>query len=214
MYQEFGGSWYAQVMYERALRHFQKHDPQLFVVAQKIVPFELTTTEDYFADLCDAIVSQQLSGKASKTIFSRFCALFDQGKIDPYKLFGLDETTLRGVGISNAKAKYLKNLAEHVIEQKVNLQELSELTDEEIITALTQVKGIGRWTAEMFLMFTLARPDVFSAADLGLKNGIKKVYGLSDDPTPKEMIALSEKWSPYRTYASRILWKSLELPIE
>jgi DNA-3-methyladenine glycosylase II len=117
---------------------------------------------------------------------------------------------MRDQGISWAKIKYIKDLAQKVVDHEVDLVQIETLSDEEVIIALTKVKGIGRWTAEMFLMFALARPDIFSTGDLGLKRAIQKLYGLKVEPDEKKLLQLSKKWSPYRTYAARILWRTLD----
>lgn len=191
--------------------HFQKADPLLFAVLQHIELSLLVHSENYFADLCDSIVSQQLSLKAGNTIFNRFKDLMPDKKITPANILDLTLEELRKTGMSNAKCVYIKDLASKVENKEVQLQHFTEMDNETVITKLTKIKGIGRWTAEMFLMFTLAREDVFSAGDIGLQNGIKKVYGLDEKPSKEYMEELSKKWSPYRTYASRILWKSLEI---
>lgn len=168
----------------------------------------------YFEDLVSSIVEQQLSGKAAKSIFDRVKKLLKQNSatplspitpkdVEPVKL---DE--LRECGISWAKAKYVKDLEERVSRGEVNLKLLHKLSDGEVIEELTKVKGIGRWTAEMFLMFTLARPDVFPLDDLGIKNAMQKMYGKKI--TKAQMLKKSQKWKPHRTVASWYLWRSLE----
>jgi DNA-3-methyladenine glycosylase II len=127
--------------------------------------------------------------------------LFPRQKVTPVKLLTLPDSTLREIGISNSKVVYLKSLADHFANKKTDFKKLSLLTDEEVIAELTKIKGIGRWTAEMFCMFTLARPDIFSFGDQGLKNALKKYYKIAPNPLI---------WSPYRTYACLILWRSLD----
>jgi DNA-3-methyladenine glycosylase II len=187
--------------------HFRKNDPILYKAI--FGPVTLTKTTDYFAHLCEAIISQQLSEKAGSTIWNRFVALFPDKKITPELVLAMPDEKIRAVGPSRSKISYLKNLAMHT--KLLDLQTLGDMKNEDVVIELTKVKGIGPWTAEMFLMFALGRPDVFSFGDLGLRNAIKKLYKLKKDPTKKQMEKITKKWSPYRTYACRILWKSLEL---
>jgi DNA-3-methyladenine glycosylase II len=162
----------------------------------------------YFEDLVDAICSQQLSGKAAKTIFGRVKASVN-GKITPPNILKKTPPELRACGLSFAKITYLKDLAQKVQDGTLKLDDLSVLPDEEIIRELTTVKGIGRWTAEMFLMFSLARQDVFPLDDLGIQKGFEKVTGKKWDK--KDAMEFAQKnWKPYRTAASWYLWRSLE----
>jgi DNA-3-methyladenine glycosylase II len=197
-------------MQTEILEHFKQVDAVLYKAATHIQLPKLDKSQDYFKDLCDAIVSQQLSGKAAATIFGRFEALFAKTGITPEAVSKLSIETMRSVGLSNAKASYIKDLAEHVIHGQLKIKELDKLSDTEIKSELVAVKGIGPWTAEMFLIFALGRPDVFSPGDLGLKKGMQKLYKLSAMPTEKEALKLSEKWAPYRSFASRYLWKLLD----
>lgn len=196
---------------EKALNHFKKVDPILYSVAVKVILEERAKSTDYFIDLVESIVSQQLSIKASDTIFGRFKKLFPGGKITPEETLKLDDEKIRECGISYSKIKYIKGIAQAVVDKTIELDQLDSLTDEEVILEMVKLKGVGVWTAEMFLMFTLARPDVFSAGDLGLQNAIVKLYGFKNKPTKDELLEISEKWAPYRTTASRILWRSLDL---
>jgi DNA-3-methyladenine glycosylase II len=196
---------------KKAFAHFRKTDPLLYKVALEIKLEDYQKSKDYFTDLVESIISQQLSGKAANTIFARFKKLFTKGKITPQELIKIPDQEIREAGISFSKIKYIKGIAEEIVNSKLDLKSLDNLKDEEIIKELTKLKGVGDWTAEMFLMFSLARPDIFSAGDLGLKNAIIKLYKLDYKPNKRELIKISEKWSPHRTYASRILWKSLEL---
>lgn len=199
-------------MSKQAITHFKKQDPVLYAFAQRYGPIEMTKNKrSHFEALVEAVVSQQLSVKASDTIFKRFVALFP-GKKFPTAEMILEITpeTMRSVGISYSKAKYILDLAQKVHTKDLKLSRLGKLGNEEVIGELTKVKGIGRWTAEMFLMFSLCREDVFSLGDLGLKNAIKKLYKLKAHPTEKHMQKLLKQWSPYKTYAARYLWKSLD----
>lgn len=197
---------------QKILKHFQKTDPVLFSMAQKVELniYSHIKPEDYFQELADSIVSQQLSGKAATTIFNRFLDLLPDHQLTPQAVLKITDDKLRSVGLSRAKASYIKDLAAKVLDGTTELSHLQDLDDEKVIEELITVKGIGRWTAEMFLMFTLGRKDVFSAGDLGLMNAIKKLYGI-EKPTKEQLQELEKKWTPYRTTASRILWKSLEV---
>lgn len=194
-----------------ALKHFKKTDPILYAVAVKIKLEDHPKPDDYFVDLVDSIISQQLSGKAAATIFGRFKKLFPREEITAKQLLKIPDEKIREAGISYSKIKYIKGIAEAVINKQINLNDLDKLSDEEVILELVKLKGVGNWTAEMFLMFTLGRPDIFSAGDLGLQNAMIKLYKLDAKPKKEILIEISQKWSPYRTTASRILWKSLEL---
>ena len=162
----------------------------------------------YFEDLLEAIANQQLSGKAAATIFGRVRVLC-KGKITPEVILKLSEAKLRGAGLSFAKIKYAKDLAARVKDTSLKITELDKLPSEEVITKLVAVKGIGRWTAEMFLMFSLGRPDVFPVDDLGIQKGFEKVTGKKFDKESSAKFAL-KNWAPYRTVASWYLWRSLE----
>lgn len=164
---------------------------------------------EYFASLCVEIINQQLSNKAADSIEKRFTELFPRKRILPDVVLQLSGESLRNTGVSWSKVQYIKDLAKKADSREVALSQLSHLGDEEVIQELTKVKGIGRWTAEMFLMFTLARPDIFSFGDLGLRRAIKKLYRLRD-PAREELETITFKWSPYRTFASRILWKVVD----
>lgn len=200
-------------MDKKILNHFKKHDPLLHSFAIKIGILEIFKKENpknYFLKLCQEIAGQQLSGASADAIFTRFKKLYTKG-VTPKAVLTTPHGKLRKVGMSNAKAKYLKYLAEAVVAGKLQLNKIDSLPDEEVKKQLIQVKGIGPWTAEMFLMFTLGRPDVFSHGDLGLRKGLKKIYGFKKDPSIKMVEKIIKKWSPYKTFASRILWESLEI---
>jgi DNA-3-methyladenine glycosylase II len=195
-------------MYEDALKHFKKVDPLLYEVAESIDPIVLEKTSESFVRLVRAIVGQQLSVKAASTIFGRFEKLFKK-KINAVDILKLKDDDIRACGISYPKIEYIKDLSEKVHTKELILESFENADEETIIENLTKVKGIGIWSAEMFLMFALAKPDVFSVGDLGLKNAMIKLYGLKN-PSKEKLIKISQKWSPYRTYACRILWQSLD----
>ncbi len=205
---------------EEALEHFKKIDPILYKIALKVKLEDHPKPEDplrqsfseasYFVDLVDSIISQQLSGKAAATIFGRFKKLFKEELINPQELLKIPDQKIRTAGISFSKIKYIKGIAQEIINNKLDLKSFESLTDEEVIGELVKLKGVGQWTAEMFLMFTLGRTDVFSTGDLGLQNAIIKIYKLEEKPNKEKLLEISGKWSPHRTIASRILWKTLE----
>ncbi len=165
----------------------------------------------HFDALVRSIVFQQLSGKAAATIHGRVIRIIGEGPGAPAKIVATSHESLRGAGLSTAKANYVRNLAEHVIDGSLPVDTLDELDDEEVIAALTQVKGIGRWSAQMFLMFRLGRPDVLPEADLGIQKGIQKAYKMRKLPTPAQVLKRGVQWGPYRTVASWYLWRVLEV---
>ncbi len=194
--------------------HFRAVDPTLFAAlsaldgqAHLLVP---RISKDYFSDLCEAIINQQLSEKAGATIFKRFRRLFPKEIITPTYVSETRGESIRSVGVSWSKVKYIKALAENVIRKEIRLETLTSKTDTEVIAELTRIQGIGPWTAEMFLMFSLGREDVFSYGDVGLRRAIQKLYKFKREPTQKQMEKITKKWSPYRTYACRILWRTLD----
>ncbi|MBS1496680.1 MAG: DNA-3-methyladenine glycosylase 2 family protein [Bacteroidetes bacterium] len=171
---------------------------------------ELTKKNNVHLHLCSSIISQQLSTKVADVIYGRFLQLFKKKIPSPKDILALEFETLRSIGLSNAKANYVINVCNFFIENKVTDAHLHKMEDEELITFLTQIKGIGRWTVEMILMFTLGREDVFAVDDLGIQQAMANIYKLpaSDKKIMKQkMISISEKWRPYRTYACRYLWK-------
>ena len=200
------------VMPPKVLKHFKKCDPKLYAVMMAVGELQSLPnreTKDYFVNLVDSIIGQQLSGKVVDIIFARFKKLFKDGKITPQAVLKLSDEKIRDIGVSYSKIKYIKDLAQKVKAEELDLDHLETLADEEVVTELVKVKGIGRWTAEMFLMFTLKREDIFSHGDLGLNNAIKKIYKLPDY-SQERVEKLVLKWSPYKSYASRTLWRSLD----
>ncbi len=186
-------------------------DTLLAPIIDSVGELVLKPKTDYFYALTESIISQQLSIKAADTIFGRFINLFpDKQFPDPELVLNMSDIELRSAGLSFQKISYIKDLAYHVKNNLLLFEKLPEMTDEDVILHLTAVKGIGRWTAEMFLMFTMGRPDIFSYGDLGLKNAIKKLYKLRSHPSQKQAEKISKKWQPFRTYACRYLWKCLE----
>ena len=201
--------------YSRARRHLIRKDPVLATVIRQVGPCKLAEipSQPPFMALAEAIASQQLSVKAADTIFARFCALFAPDNIpDPQRLLQLEDDAIRTAGFSRSKVLFLRDLASHVTEKRLELDRLHELADEHVLTQLTAVKGIGVWTAEIYLMFRLQRPDVFPADDLGLVKAAQRVYGLRQRPTRKKLLKMAEAWRPYRSVAAWYLWRSLALP--
>lgn len=165
---------------------------------------------NYFRRLCREIVGQQLSGASANAINKRFQGLFDKKIIDPNRLVRMRDQTIRNVGMSWAKVAYVKNIARAYLTKTVQFSKLNNLEDEEVIDQLTSIKGIGNWTAEMFLIFTLGREDVFSHGDLGLRKGFSKLYKIVN-PSKDQIEKVTQKWKPYRTYGSLTLWHALDI---
>jgi len=160
--------------------------------------------------LCAHIMSQQLSTKVADIIYKRFLNLFDGKPPIPEQILSVKHETLRSIGLSNAKAGYIHNITRFAVENGIDERKLHNLSNDEIISYLTQIKGVGRWTVEMLLMFTLARPDVFALDDYGIQIAMQKLYGIKKNDRKKmkeKMLMISEKWKPYRTYACLHLWR-------
>lgn len=198
--------------YARARRVLLRKDPVLAAIIRRHGPCGLGAARDrfdHFQMLVRAIVFQQLSTKAATTIHGRLAAMLPESSPMAASLAALTDEQLRSAGISRQKAGYLRDLCEKVSSGAVLLDELDAMSDEEVITSLTRIKGIGRWTAEMFLMFRLQRPDVLPLDDLGIVNAIKKAYKLRK-PTPERLRKIGEAWRPYRSVACWYLWRSLD----
>ena len=199
-------------MINKAQQHLKNADKTLAKIIAQVQLKERKSHKRYFESLCVAIINQQLSTKAARTIEKRFVALFKGAKFPkPEQVLRKSDKTLRSAGLSFQKISYIKSLAKLIKQGSIDFKKFKKMSDEEIITALTEVKGIGRWTAEMFLMSCLVRPDVFSHGDLGLKNAIKKWYKLDQKLHSKKYHRLVESWSPHRAIAARYLWASLNL---
>ena len=190
------------------LTHFRDHDPILFSLftspPETLVAHHPRT---YFESLCRTIIGQQLSTTVADVIFARFTTLFGKKAITPKAVLRLADEKLRSIGMSGAKVRFVKDLATRVENKDILLASLTTMGEREVIATLTTIKGVGPWTAEMFLMFTLGREDVFSFGDLGLKRAIQTLYKLRREPTVAYMQRLSKRWSPYRTYAALALWE-------
>ena len=197
--------------WSHALAHLRAADPRLAPLIDRHGHPTIAPRKDPVQSLSRAIVSQQLSGKAADTIWGRFLAIYPKGKFPaPAAILATPDQTLRAAGLSGAKAAAIKDLARHVLEDKVVPKRLPKLTDEEVAAMLLPVRGIGPWSVDMFLMFFLARPDVLPVGDLGIRKGMQKHFGLRKLPEAYRMIALAEPWRPYRTIASWYMWRLLE----
>ena len=193
----------------RIKQHFRKIDPILFPVLEKMELEPLAAAygpAEYFPKLCREIISQQLGSGAARAILGRFVELFPKKRITPTRVLTLSEKNLRATGMSWAKARYLRDLAQKTAAGEIHFKKFSEADDAFVISELTKVKGIGAWTAEMFLIFTLGREDVFSFGDLGLRRAFELLYGRRRARTQKNMESITKLWSPYRSYASLALW--------
>ena len=193
-----------------ARNHLRKSDPIMRGIIQSIGPFTAKTHRDRFKSLARAIVSQQISGKAAKTIWERLEHQLAADGVTPTAILNCSIDQLRDVGVSRQKAAYLHDLATWVDAERLQLNQLGRKSDEAVIKELIQIKGIGRWTAQMFLIFTLARLDILPVDDLGIRSAIAKAYELPDLPSADEMEALAEPWRPYASVASWYLWQSLD----
>ena len=198
----------------KAVAHLKKVDPVLARVIDKIGVYKgwPASNGSHFDAVCRSIVFQQLSGKAAGTIHGRFQGLYGGRTPLPAELAITSDENLRAVGLSRQKSAYLKDLGARVTSGEFPIETLHELTDEEVISALTQVKGIGRWTAQMFLMFRLGRPDVLPELDLGVQKGIQRAYRLRKLPTPERVKKIGSRWAPYRTVGSWYMWRLLDTP--
>ncbi len=195
-----------------ALAHLNRADPILAGLIRRIGPYrmELRRSGTHYDALVRSIVFQQLSGKAAGTIHRRFCELFPGKRPRAQDVASSSDDRLRSAGLSRQKLAYVRDLSARVAEGSLPLAHLGRLADEAIIEHLVQVKGIGRWTAQMFLMFRLGRPDVLPELDLGVQAAIQRAYGLRVRPTPREVVRIGTPWHPYASVASWYLWRSLE----
>jgi DNA-3-methyladenine glycosylase II len=205
-------------MQKKYLKHSARHRNHLIksdsVLGAVIDKFKLPRRElrgQPFHSLARSIIGQQLSVKAAQSIYNKVLGLFG-GKVfpNPKKLLAMPKARLRKAGLSNAKVEYLRNLAKFVSAHTKEFKNLGKMADQEIIDLLVKIKGVGIWTAEMFLMFCMGREDIFSYGDLGLRNAMKKIYKLRKMPSPKRAKEISDKWKPFRTHASLYLWQSLD----
>jgi DNA-3-methyladenine glycosylase II len=194
----------------KAVHHLKKSDPVLRAIIERVGPCRMEFGEPVFHSLAEAIVYQQLNGKAAVTIFKRFAALAGE-PVTPEGILRLTPEKMRAVGLSKQKSSYLFDMAERAIGGQLDFTRLAEMTDEEVVRHLTQVKGVGVWTAHMFLIFTLKRPNVLPTGDFGVQMAIKKHYHKRKLPKPLQMEKMAKCWEPYRSIACWYLWRSLDI---
>jgi DNA-3-methyladenine glycosylase II len=193
-----------------ATRHLKKSDPVLAAIIERIGPCSMQFGDPTFHTLAESILYQQLNGKAAATIFDRFTALAGD-PLTPAAILKLTDAEMRGVGLSRQKTSYLRDLAEKTAAGLLEFERMTEMSEEEVIAHLTQVKGVGVWTAHMFLMFTLQRPDILPVGDYGVQAAIKKHYKKRKWPKPAVMLKIAKPWAPYRSIACWYLWRSLDI---
>jgi len=197
-------------MYSNKAINVLKKDPKLARIINIVGKYQITTINNHYESLIEAIITQQLAGSAAKAISKRFRSLYGKRFPKPIDVLKTSDSKLRKTGLSWMKVTYIKELSKNLESKKLKLRSFSKLSDEEVIEQLTQVKGIGRWTAEMFLIFSLGRMDVLPVGDLGLRKGVQLYESSSELPNAAEIEKLAEKWRPYRTVATWYLWKSLQ----
>lgn len=195
-------------IYHKAQRHLSRRDDVLKNLIGRIGPCTLAHNPDGFAVLARSIVSQQISTKAARAIGGRLLTTLGRSGLRPRALLKLSDEAMRAAGLSAMKVRSLRDLAEKCLSGEVPLGELAGMTDEEVIEKLVPVRGIGRWTAEMFLIFSLGRPDVLPVADFGLRAGVRNQYGLDDLPDKMTLTRIGEVWRPYRSVGTWFIWRS------
>ena len=203
-------------MSRRALQHLRTVDPGLAAIIKRVGPYRLTprTEGSHFDYVVRCIVGQQLSGKAAATIYQRVRDLYGGGFPTPVQLLRTPDATLRSAGLSGRKVEYVKELATRTEAQSIAILGIHEMTDDDVMETLVSVRGIGRWTAQMVLMFRLGRPDILPELDLGVQKAVQRLHRMRKLPTPEKLAKIGAKWAPYRTIAAWYLWRSLELPAE
>ncbi len=194
----------------KAINHLKQSDPVLRAIIERVGPCRMEFGPPEFHSLAEAIVYQQLNGKAAVTIFKRFAALAGE-PLTPETILNLTDAQMRSVGLSKQKTSYLKDMSQRAVGGELNFARLPQLADDEVIKHLTQVKGVGVWTAQMFLMFTLKRPNILPTGDFGVRMAIKKHYRKRKLPKPEQMEKIARPWEPYRSVACWYLWKSLDV---
>ncbi len=187
-----------------------KKDPKLAKIMKLVGEYQIRTSRNYYESLVEAIITQQLAGSAAKAISNRFRSLYGKLFPKPIDVINTSDSKLRKTGLSRMKIEYIKELSKAIEAKKLKMRSISKLSDEEVVEQLTQIKGIGRWTAEMFLIFSLGRMDVLAVGDLGLRIGIQLYNSADELPNAAEFEKLGERWRPYRTVATWYLWKSLK----
>lgn len=202
-----------EVLVEKAAAALSQADPVMAGVIGRVGPCQLgmQRRKQYFRSLVEAIIYQQLTGKAAATILGRFRSLYPHGRFPTASaIWETPDRQLRRVGLSSVKISYLKDLSRRVLDGSFPLRRVSAMEDEEVIRHLTQVKGIGRWTSEMFLIFTLGRPDILPVGDLGIRKAVQRNYGMKTLPSPHALERMGQKWRPYRSVAAWYLWASVD----
>jgi DNA-3-methyladenine glycosylase II len=192
------------------VKYLSEVDPLLDKVIEAVGKYSIKIRQDPFQSLIESIIYQQLAGAAAGIIYGRFIKYYNNIIPVPSQILSTPDAILkRKVGLSSKKIEYLKDLSVRIADHRLDLELLPAMTDEDIINQLTEVKGIGRWTADMFLIFCLGRPDVLPVGDLGIRKAMQRVYVLPELPTPPTMLAISQPWKPYRSVATWYLWKSM-----
>ena len=194
-----------------AIRHLQSADPVIAAIIERIGPYKPRYAEPDFHNLARSIAFQQLHGKAAATIFGRLVTACDCNLLTPESVLNLSHEQMRACGLSKQKLTYIRDLAEKTLSGGVNFADLPHMDDEDVIEHLTRVKGIGRWSAQMFLMFALRRPDVMPVVDFGINHAIKRAYRKRQMPKPKQVLKISEPWRPFRSVACWYLWRSVDV---
>ncbi|HWB98402.1 MAG TPA: DNA-3-methyladenine glycosylase [Bryobacteraceae bacterium] len=195
---------------QEAILHLSSTDPVLSAIIERVGGYRIQFRDPNFETLVRSIVFQQLSGKVARVIFDRLAGAVVGGKLTPEGILKLRPARMRSLGLSKQKTEYIRDLARRTRNGELVFEELPDLSDEDVIERLTQVKGIGVWTAHMFLMFALRRTNVLPVGDLGIRVAVRKAYGLEAMPKPAELEVLGQRWHPYCTVASWYLWRSLE----
>ncbi|MGA2410607.1 MAG: DNA-3-methyladenine glycosylase [Candidatus Binataceae bacterium] len=196
---------------EEAVAHLRQADPVMAAIIDRVGPLKIGYRRERFPALAHAIIFQQLAGRAAQTIHDRFVLAIGGGLPTPEAVLAASDEVLRGAGLSRGKMAYLRDLASHVQNRSLDFKRMPRMDDDEIIAHLTRVKGIGRWTAEMFMMFNLRRPDILPVDDLGVRMAVMKAYGMREAPLPKQLREFGERWKPHRTAAAWYLWQSMRL---
>jgi len=189
---------------------FLKKDPLLVEIITKIGDYKIKIIKNHYESLVEAIINQQLTGSAANRISKNFRTLYSSKFPKPTDVINTPTSKLQKTGLSKMKIQYIKKLSQKIISKEVDLDSLSKLADDEVIIELTKIKGIGRWTAEMFLIFSLGRKDVLPVGDLGLKKGIQQLFSMKKLPEETKVQKIAERWRPYRSIATWYLWKSLK----
>jgi len=193
--------------FREGFQYLRTRDPRLAKVMERYGPIKFEPEGDLFESLVESILSQQLAGPAARSIITKVRAIYSDGKLEAEEIFKTPTRKLRGAGVSPQKLRYLKDLSSRVAKGKIDLEALREMSDEEIISTLDEVKGIGPWTVHMLLIFTLGRTNVLPVNDLGIKKGVQRLYSLKELPKEADIKKLGENWHPYRSIASLYVWR-------